>query len=178
MNFILARPLYCFSPVMLDNNVSPALAASWRGANVLNVWSITLTDFRSIELQIRSRRGQCKLRLFSIFRKRVCLCPNTVQINVVGCEINCLGTSPSLWPRAPRSVTTATEGEGTGRCSAHAQYSREGQFLVQWQQMSVTQMLKETQNRVARFPNQMWRNIKTVQLCEVGLTVALLSLCH
>lgn len=70
MNFILARPLYCFSPVMLDNNASPALAASWRGANVLNVWSITLTDFRSIELQIRSRRGQCKMRLFSIFRKR------------------------------------------------------------------------------------------------------------
>lgn len=127
-------------------------------------------------MQIRSRRGQCKLRLFPIFRKRYVYVQNTVQINVVGCAINCLGTSPSLWPRAPRSVTTATEGEGTGRCSAHAQCSREGQFLVQWQQMSVTQTLKETQNRVARFLIQMWRNIKTVYLCEAGLTVTPLSL--
>lgn len=69
MNFILAHPLYCFSPVMLDNNVSAALAASWHGANVINVWSITLTDSRSIKLQIRSRRGQYKLRLLSIFKK-------------------------------------------------------------------------------------------------------------
>lgn len=83
MNFILARPLYCFSPVMLDNNVSSALAASWHRANVINVWSITLTDFRSIELQIRSWRGQYKLRLISILKKKLCLYPKT---DVVRCE--------------------------------------------------------------------------------------------
>lgn len=39
--------------------------------------------------------------------------------------------------------------------------------------MSVTQMLKETQNRVARFRRV---DFKTVHLCEVELKVALQSL--
>lgn len=56
--------------------------------------------------------------------------------------INCLGTSPSPWPRAPSSVATAT-GEGPGRCSAHAQSRPKGQFVFQRQQMSVAQMLQE-----------------------------------
>lgn len=39
--------------------------------------------------------------------------------------LECLGTSPP-WPRAPPfPVTTATEGEGTVRCSAHAQCGSE-----------------------------------------------------
>lgn len=89
----------------------------------------------SVQLNCKSARERRVLIAFGPDPTKLSLCPNT---DVVRCETVSIVWVPLFpWPRAPRSVTTETEGEGTRRCSAHAQYSRR----VQWQQMSVTQML-------------------------------------
>lgn len=120
------RP-HCLSPVMLDNNVSSMLAASFSALNgrLARRWCAVRHTYR---FPINWPANQFEEEtVWSV----VALGPRTNGKSKHRCDkmrsghVISLGTSPLLpfGREPPFTVTKATRGEGVGRCSAHAQCS-------------------------------------------------------